>query len=279
VSWRQRSDVLPPQQRYRRISLSVGAVAAIGLAMAQDGAGVGAVAAVARTDSEVPSVAQTEVLPGSAVLTRLGATSATSGTGTVSVELGTPPAGATNIQIAVSCLTAGTFSLPGGGSMTCVPADVATSRPTIFTPPLEVGQDSITLHAGAGEQWSLSTTYASVRLTPWESNEAGLTYGVANSHGEPDLIAVIASNGQTGYADHTLLTPVAAANPTQALEFQNSPLVTEHVPVYLSDGHTRIGSYDIQIHQAYLDAGTPLSRVTPINSPPDPPPVEVEAGN
>jgi hypothetical protein len=94
--------------------------------------------------------------------------------------------------------------------------------------------------------------------TPWGINASGQTFGEANARGWPDLIRAYATNGRFGYAFSTQIGPNAwpqPANPAQALEWQNTPLVTVHVPVYLSDGKTRIGQIDEQIQQAYVDAG------------------------
>ena len=69
--------------------------------------------------------------------------------------------------------------------------------------------------------------------------------------------AVVATNGRIGYADASRLGPDAwpqPANPAQALAWQDTPLVTVHITVYLADGKTRIGVFDEPTPEAYLHA-------------------------
>ena len=187
------------------------------------------------------------------------------GTGTKTVELGPyPDSVETNaIDIRLVCLSAWTFTVnPGGTSITCAASDVGNPRGASITypyvMPLAFGQHTLTVSTAAAASWRLTARYAAVRDTPWGVNASGQTYGMENDSGTPDLIAVSFKNGETGYAYSSQVGPNSCpqpANPTQALEWQNTPLVTVHVPVYLSDGKTRIGQLNEQVHEAYVRAG------------------------
>lgn len=85
-------------------------------------------------------------------------------------------------------------------------------------------------------------------------NANGDTYGATGStQGEPDLIAVIATNGQEGYVYRTDLEEAdgtAAANgftsPADALAWQEENAGNVHlIPVYESDGTTTIGEFQV----------------------------------
>ena len=99
------------------------------------------------------------------------------------------------------------------------------------------GQHSTVITAGAGERWRLVATYSRVTDTEWGVNADGLTYGVANDRGTPDLVAAIASNGKVGYVySRDLIEPA----PT-SLQIGAPTGQVRSIPVYTSDGHTVIG--------------------------------------
>jgi len=209
-------------------------------------AGSGGVAAAAAT-GVLP-------LPGADRVTPLATPVDFTGVGTQSVPLGTPPASTTTIDIKLSCLTAGTFSTADGSSMECSADDASRQATMVWHLATQRGQHSTTITADAGERWRLVATYSTVATTAWGVNADGLTYGVANDHGTPDLIAVFATNGKTGYVYAKSLDEPSPANPSQALQWQNSPLVTVRLPVYEPDGKTLIGEFDMQRHTAELPA-------------------------
>ncbi len=195
------------------------------------------------------------------------------GTGTQTVELGPAPAEANGIDLQLVCLSAGTLTVtPGGTSIACTAADIGNPRGSSITypyaMPLSHGQHSLTVSTATGVGWRLTARYAVVSATPWGVNASGQTYGMENDNGTPDLIAVSVPDGKTGYAYSSQIGPNSCPrpdSPTQALEWQKTPLVTEHVPVYLSDGKTRIGQIDEQTHEAYVqaEAQCPQPHVTP----------------
>jgi hypothetical protein len=88
-----------------------------------------------------------------------------------------------------------------------------------------------------GERWRLVATYSRVTDTAWGVNADGLTYGVANDRGTPDLVAAFATNGRTGYVysrDLYMPTPTSLQ-----IGGHSGQMLT--IPVYTSDGHTVIG--------------------------------------
>jgi formamidopyrimidine-DNA glycosylase len=53
-------------------------------------------------------------LPGDPIDTQLGSVVVATRTGTATIDVGTPPVGATDISLALTCLTAGSFDFPNG---------------------------------------------------------------------------------------------------------------------------------------------------------------------
>jgi len=97
-------------------------------------------------------------------------------------------------------------------------------------------------------------TYVSERTTEWAINANGETYGALNESGQPDLIAVIATNRNGGFVHAGELARANGSeqaatftSPNQALAWQDSMVgKTVSVPVYQNDGETRIGEFTIQ---------------------------------
>jgi hypothetical protein len=184
--------------------------------------------------------------PGSDVVTLLAPAVVVSGSGTQTIELGPPPAGANRIDIKLACLTAGTFTTADGANLQCTNADVAAGGPgaMLYGLPLFAGQHSTTITAAAGSRWRLVAAYSTVQTSAWGVNARGETYGAVNAHGTPDLIAVIATNGKTGYAYAAqLLRPEPTyTSPVDALAGQGNQTQFT-VPVYEPDGQTVIGEF------------------------------------
>lgn len=97
---------------------------------------------------------------------------------------------------------------------------------------------------------SLPTLYSFVT---YERNESGKTYGkLVESQSfieryvrkEPDLIAVIATNGKEGYVKKTDFFPDLPHNPKEALE-QEAANTDSVIPVYKTDGVTVIGDFEL----------------------------------
>jgi hypothetical protein len=85
----------------------------------------------------------------------------------------------------------------------------------------------------------------------WPKNAQGLTYGSGSDsmtpQDEPDLILVGATNGKVGYVLRTDLEGQASKSPQEALSQQAAQAGKDRViPVYESDGTTKIGVFIIQ---------------------------------
>ncbi|MFY9636131.1 MAG: peptidase M56 family protein [Cellulosimicrobium cellulans] len=173
------------KRRRTRVWLGTGALAGAGLL------GVGAAAA------------GLFLIPGGEKVTPLASPVTTTYTGTATVELGTPPEGTTGIQMELRCLTPGWFEFPDGASSSCSEEDAASDRLgwSGYTIILAPGQDSVTITTGPEARWQLTAEYVKQERTLLGVNAKGETYGVESpENGTPDLIAVMATNGQTGYA-------------------------------------------------------------------------------
>lgn len=192
--------------------------------------------------------------PGETEVADLAAPVTATRTGTSTVELGDVPKEATNIRINLVCLSAGTFTFPGGANLSCTDSDASSParlRTAWYSIPLEANQDSVTITTSRDATWTLTATYASERVTDWATNSGGYSYGVMNDNGTPDLIAVIATNGKQGYIFATDLDRADGrdqkfTSPEEAMNWQRDRQgKTFSITVYLSDGKTPIGTFDI----------------------------------
>ncbi|WP_104088109.1 hypothetical protein [Cryobacterium sp. N19] len=194
-------------------------------------------------------------IPGAQEVTELGASVVKTATGTDTVQLGVVPDGATGVFVSLTCLSPGTFTFEDGASIGCTMNDVgqATGGGS-YTLTLSPGQQSITITTPPESSWTIAATYVSERTTEWAVNDNGETYGALNESGEPDLIAVLATNGNEGFVHARELAQADGseqaatfASPEQALAWQDSMAgKTVSVPVYENDGETRIGEFTIQ---------------------------------
>lgn len=189
------------------------------------------------------AVAVTAILPGGTESTPLAQAVVVERTGTATVELGTRPDHASAVALEFTCLSAGHFSFPDGASVACSADEVAAGGHRVTTGyPLALapGQHSVTISAPDGARWRLSATYVVTKTRPWAVNAKGQTYGVANEQGEPDLIAVMASNGKVGYAYSSELNGPQPTSPEDAVKGNGQ---SRTVRVYLSDGETVVGEF------------------------------------
>lgn len=187
-------------------------------------------------------------LPGSTVTTQLGTAMTVTGIGTETISLGTPPSGANAISLTFTCLAAGRFTFADGSSETCSQPDLQHPTVSSGTLPLADGQDTTVIAAGPAERWRATVSYASTARLPYKTNADGQTYGTDGSapggpvH-EPDLVAVIATNGQQGYVYATQLNGPMPTSPAQAVADNNQR--DRMIPVYQSDGKTQIGQFKV----------------------------------
>lgn len=219
-----------------RVWIGAGGVAVAGLL-----GGVGAAAAGLFT------------LPGGDQVTALTPPVTEIHTGPATVELGAAPQGVTGIEVELTCLSPGRFEFHGARG-TCASADVGTPQAWVgSTIPFTPGRESVTVKTGPQTRWQLTAKYVNQETTAWGRNAEGDTYGVENANGTPDLIAVIATNGRSGYAHRTDLDEIngtAASktfkSPEEALEWQEAQRgKILSVPVYEADGKTVIGEFVI----------------------------------
>ena len=221
-----------------------------------------AVLAAALLGGTAAATAGFRVTPGASVTVPLGHAVVEEHRGSATVDLGTAPAGATDIAIEFWCLSAGTYEFGDGSRVLCRSADVnARSGSTVplvlgersESVPLEPGAHRVSVTASPDASWRISAAYVNSSTTPWAINPHGQTYGAQNSHGTPDLIAVQTTDGRNGYAFSQQVADADGTtaaqgftSPQQALDWQARMAgKTIHVPVYLSDGSTRIGSFDL----------------------------------
>lgn len=194
-------------------------------------------------------------MPGAQEVTEFGASVVKTATGTDAVQLGAVPDGATGVFVSLTCLTPGTFTFEDGASIGCTMDDVgqATGGGS-YTLTLSPGQQSVTITTPPESSWTIAATYVSERTTEWAVNDNGETYGALNEGGEPDLIAVIATNGNDGFVHAGELAKADGSeqaatftSPEQALAWQDSMAGKNvSVPVYQNDGESRVGEFTIQ---------------------------------
>lgn len=229
-------EVAPAARRRRTLSVGLAIVGGVVLG----GAGVATAAILTQ-----PGGTEVAELTSPVIATR---------TGTSTVELGAAPRGATNIRISLVCLSAGSFTFSDGANVTCSDADASEPvrlRTTEYSIPLTADQHSVTITTSPAATWTLTATYASEHVTPWATNPGGDSYGVMNGNGTPDLIAVIATNGRSGYVFATDLahadgTDQNFTSPEQALDWQRERQgKTIIIAVYMSDGMTQVGEFEI----------------------------------
>jgi hypothetical protein len=193
-------------------------------------------------------------VPGSPQLTILTAPVHVTETGTATVALGVAPAGTNNVHLDLICLTAGAFTFPDGASDHCAPSDVGTrSAETTYDMAAGPGQSTVTIATAPNAKWTLTAGWTTVTTTPWGTNSDGQTYGAQNSNGSPDLIAAEATNGKFGYIVAAQLSDADGSTASQyftstvqALAWQKAHQgQTRAIPVYESDGTTKIGVFNV----------------------------------
>ena len=182
--------------------------------------------------------------PGGTVTVSLAVPVTVTRTGAATVALGSPPKGTTAISWTLTCLSAGSFTFPGGAIVTCSAGSHSSD-----VQPMRPGQTSITVATGPTVSWELRAEYVKTVATPFGVNAKGETYGVSNSpHGTPDLqVAPLSAGVPGGYLTTKQFDCASGgdvSNPTQAIAWDTFNQHTNTViPVYESDGTTVIGHY------------------------------------
>lgn len=213
--------------------------------------GVGATLSILLGGTVAAAASGLLTLPGGTEMEALGATRSQTFVGTDVLELGDRPEGATGIALSFTCLSLGAFAFADGASVTCTSA-TDIGQPTTYLLPLGSGDDeSIIVATNEDAVWTLTAGFVASESTDWAVNDSAQTYGVINERGRPDLIAVIATNGQQGYvhrADLEDADGTSAAkefdDPEDALRWQEqNDGVVDEIPVYEQDGVTLIGEF------------------------------------
>ncbi|TNB73609.1 hypothetical protein FJ661_15935 [Pseudarthrobacter phenanthrenivorans] len=190
------------------------------------------------------------VLPGGEKVTPLGAAVEATYKGSATMDLGAPPEGTTAVQLQLTCLTPGSFIYPDGATSSCTTADLGGAlSDSIYSVPYTPGLDHISITTEPETQWKITAKYVNEEILPWERNAKGETYGVINDFGEPDLIAVAATSGQSGYVYKKDLNEANGnvegkkfSSPEEAMAW-----IDEHrgkpIPVYDKEGETVVGEF------------------------------------
>lgn len=169
------------------------------------------------------------------------------------VPLRNVPRGATDVRVTVTCLTIGHIAWgtdPSGNnpSASCAPPDTSG---TFYDFPLRSRAEAIYLDVSG--EWIVSYAYLHKVETAWGVNAHGQSFGVEKvGAGSPDLLAVVGTDADggtvEGYAFATALqggpqptSPSDAATYSERMKQQYPNGIP--VPVYRSDGITRIGTF------------------------------------
>jgi hypothetical protein len=207
-------------------------------------------------------------LPGAPIDTTLGALVTATRTGPATINVGTPPTGATSMSLTLTCLTVGSFEFPNGSSVTCDAADMRqapSARQASEVVPLSPGVDTVTIDTSTNATWTLQSVYVNRVSSAWGVNASGQTYGVSNQQGTPDLIAVVIDQGKTqGYVKEGELNCAAGGDvksPAEAsLWDKTSQNLNVTIPVYESDGVTVVGTFTVG------NAAGPSAQTVPLSS-------------
>lgn len=213
--------------------------------------GVGSAAGLAIAGAGGAALADRLTAPGGEEITALAPAVTSTVTGTTTVDMGARPEAATKVRMYFWCLTGGTLQLGGGATTGCSAAEADAASPSgSWVTDLPAGQTSWTFTADPGATFKVRLEYVSAQTLPWGVNADGKTFGAANEHGSPDLVAVGATNGRDGYAWGADLDWAGNGGgpppktPEEALARQAANLGKGWaVPVYQSDGKTQVGEF------------------------------------
>ncbi|WP_163542976.1 hypothetical protein [Occultella kanbiaonis] len=201
-------------------------------------------------------VAPAGVVPGSPVISLLGEPLSLTVDSDVQVPLTERPPEATHARVIVTASSAGslTWGTDAGGNNPSAQwsADELADGPSSaswYDFPLDGSVDTLYLEP-AGFTGTVTVQYVAHLPTLLGVNANGQTYGATGtSQGEPDLIAVWATNGLFGYVDRDMLDEASGAHvtdPEEALAWQEQHAgEVRLLPVYESDGTTQVGEFSI----------------------------------
>ncbi|WP_427117543.1 hypothetical protein [Pseudarthrobacter scleromae] len=212
--------------------------------------GAGIVAGAAVLGGVGAAVAGIFVLPGGEKVTPLGSTVEGTYTGPATIDLGTAPEGTTGVRMELICLSTGNFTYPDGASSNCTQKDIGgEASDAIYTVKYAAGMERFTIVTEPDTRWKLTAKYVHEEIIEWARNAKGETYGVINERGEPDLIAVAATTGQSGYVYKNDLKEANGnvegktfSSPEEAMAWIDSHR-GKPIPVYDKEGETKVGEF------------------------------------
>lgn len=180
-------------------------------------------------------------LPGAATLERIGSVITRDASGSTTIDIGAPPAGANAVHIEWACRSAGTIEIIGVGSSGCDDkADPDPRGGASYDETRFLGQRTFTVEGTAA--YRLWLYYERKTIVPLATNARGQTYGTGAEGLRPDLVATIATNGRLGYVLRTEWEPPM---PTTSRSPVTSNPPARTIPVYESDGVTVIGEFTV----------------------------------
>lgn len=155
------------------------------------------------------------------------------------------------LVINFTCLTPGNYEIVDNFSVEC---PVGRPNSVTFTTVDIPADGTLAVTAPPEAEWEVAVAFVNTTTTPWATNASGQTYGITNEHGSPDLIAVEADDGTSGYVAASDLADAngesaaeSFTSPEDALRWQQSVQGTSvSIPVFLYDGLTRIGTFTIE---------------------------------
>ena len=199
------------------------------------------------------------VTPGAPIISLLGTPTTQVVNEKTTIALKPRPESATHARVTVTPTTPGSLSFgtdPAGnnpsGSWSVGHVTKDGRAATWYDFPLVDSIDTLYLNPAGGFTGTVTIQYVNHVPTRLGMNAHGLTFGVTGSdQGEPDLIAVAATNGKSGYVNAKDLADAdgttaqkSFTSPADALQWQDANTGRTHtIAVYESDGTTVIGDF------------------------------------
>ncbi|BDO40837.1 hypothetical protein [Cellulomonas sp. NTE-D12] len=191
------------------------------------------------------------VVPGAPIISLVGTPITRTVSTRTTISLQPRPAAATHARVVVTPTAAGTlsFGTSAGGDNPSASFDAAdvtrgSQGASWYDFPLDGTVDSLFLTPSAGFAGTVTVQYVTHIPTRLGVNARGQTFGVSGSapQGDPDLVAVQATNGKSGYA---YAADLEGPQPTSPAGAGTNPEHGRTIPVYESDGSTVIGEFAI----------------------------------
>lgn len=185
-------------------------------------------------------------VPGQHVVSPLGEPVSENHVGSATIQLGERPEGANAARVVITCTGPGTFvidHMSEVSTMECADVDEFTpiedgrllapvgNTMTLAALGIASGESTFDVDVSEGSPWTVVVSWVKTVTTDWGVNANGQTYGTPNENGQPDLIAVQATNGKVGYSYWS--------------DFMTHGDQGDTFPVYEPDGITVIGEFFI----------------------------------